>query len=71
MVVDEGEAAISTAFNTIATGIEKTALDGGLKYSSNMGWNKRSQSVLFSGLKGCCGTGFGTSYELDVAGVIY
>nr|GEZ51570.1 hypothetical protein [Tanacetum cinerariifolium] len=47
------ESAISTALDSIATGIGKTTLDGGLKYSSNMGWHKRSQSVLFGRLKGC------------------
>ncbi|GJY48819.1 hypothetical protein Tco_0438775 [Tanacetum coccineum] len=53
MVVDEGEPAISIALGATATGTGETTLCGGLKYSSNMGWNKRSQSFLFDGLKGC------------------
>nr|GEW13264.1 hypothetical protein [Tanacetum cinerariifolium] len=53
MVVDEGELAKSTAHVATATGTREIALYGGLKYSSNMGWNKQSQSFLFGGLKGC------------------
>ncbi|GKE72387.1 hypothetical protein Tco_1534428 [Tanacetum coccineum] len=51
--VDTGESAISTTLNAATTGIGETTMVGGLKYSSNMGWNKRSQSFLFGGLQGC------------------
>ncbi|GKE49310.1 hypothetical protein Tco_1480568, partial [Tanacetum coccineum] len=45
--VDTGESAISTALGATSTRIGETTMVGGLKYSSNMGWNKRSQSSLF------------------------
>ncbi|GJZ89158.1 hypothetical protein Tco_0660940, partial [Tanacetum coccineum] len=48
-----GESAISTTLGVGATGTRETAMVGGLKYSSNMGWNKRSQSSLFGRLQGC------------------
>ncbi|GKG30932.1 hypothetical protein Tco_0423420, partial [Tanacetum coccineum] len=51
MNVDTGESAISTARGAAATGTGKTAIVEGLKYSSNKGWNKLSQSSLFGGLQ--------------------
>nr|GEW72231.1 hypothetical protein [Tanacetum cinerariifolium] len=51
--VDTGESATSTALGAAATGIGETTIVGALKYSSNIGWNKRSQSYLFGGSQGC------------------
>ncbi|GKA22659.1 hypothetical protein Tco_0708621 [Tanacetum coccineum] len=50
--LDSDESAKSTALGALATGTGETAIVGGLNYSSNMGWNKRSQSSLFGGLQG-------------------
>ncbi|GKD08806.1 hypothetical protein Tco_1188491, partial [Tanacetum coccineum] len=52
MDVDTSESAISTALGAAATGTGETTIVGGLKYSSNKGWNKVSQSSLFGGLQG-------------------
>nr|GEY04836.1 uncharacterized mitochondrial protein AtMg00810-like [Tanacetum cinerariifolium] len=48
---DTGESAKSTALGAAATGTRETAIVGGLKYSSNSGWNKRSQSSLGGGIQ--------------------
>nr|GEV74974.1 reverse transcriptase domain-containing protein [Tanacetum cinerariifolium] len=63
--VDTGESAISTTLGAEATGTREIALDGGLKYSLNMGWNKRSQSSLFGGLQDLKGitTRSGNAYQ--------
>ncbi|GJT57831.1 hypothetical protein Tco_0992885 [Tanacetum coccineum] len=50
---DTGESVISTALGAAATGTIATVIVGGLKYSSNKGWNKVSQSSLFGRLQGC------------------
>nr|GEX84994.1 hypothetical protein [Tanacetum cinerariifolium] len=52
MDVNTCESAISIAVGTTATGTGETAIVGGLKYSSNKGWNKLFQSTLFDGLQG-------------------
>ncbi|GKE35667.1 hypothetical protein Tco_1454989, partial [Tanacetum coccineum] len=51
--VDTGESAKSTALGASATGTREIVIVEGLKYSSNMGWNKRSQSSHGGGLQGC------------------
>nr|GFC72862.1 hypothetical protein [Tanacetum cinerariifolium] len=51
--VETGDSVVSTTLGAVATRTEETALLGGLKYSSNMSWNKRSQSSLFGGLQSC------------------
>ncbi|GKF95030.1 hypothetical protein Tco_0284730 [Tanacetum coccineum] len=38
--VDTGDSDISTALGSTTTGTGETTMVGGLKYSSNMGWNK-------------------------------
>ncbi|GKB11914.1 hypothetical protein Tco_0845837 [Tanacetum coccineum] len=49
---DTCESAKSTSLYAIATGTGETTLVGGLKYSSNISWNKRSQSFLIGGYIG-------------------
>ncbi|GJU94900.1 hypothetical protein Tco_1319656 [Tanacetum coccineum] len=49
--VETGESAKSPAHGALATGTGELAIVRGLKYSSNMGWNKRSQSSLGGGLQ--------------------
>nr|GEU35535.1 putative reverse transcriptase domain-containing protein [Tanacetum cinerariifolium] len=49
--VDTCELAISTALGSTAIVTGETTIVRGLKYSSNMGWDKRSQSSLFGGLQ--------------------
>nr|GEW16607.1 hypothetical protein [Tanacetum cinerariifolium] len=51
MEVDTGESAKSTTLGAAATGSGETRIVGGLKYSSNIGWNKRSQSSLCGGIQ--------------------
>ncbi|GJX58100.1 hypothetical protein Tco_0289490 [Tanacetum coccineum] len=53
MDVDTVESAILIALGATATETVKTSIVGGLKYSSNKGWNKVSQSSLFGGLQDC------------------
>nr|GEW96028.1 hypothetical protein [Tanacetum cinerariifolium] len=52
-IVYTGESVISTALGATATRTRETALVGGLRYSSNMGWNKGSQSFLDGVIQGC------------------
>nr|GEW41137.1 zinc finger, CCHC-type, retrotransposon Gag domain protein [Tanacetum cinerariifolium] len=49
MDVDTGESTISTALGAAATGTVETTIVGGLKYSSNKGWNKREMKGKSSG----------------------
>ncbi|GKE21873.1 hypothetical protein Tco_1433385, partial [Tanacetum coccineum] len=49
--VHTGESAKSIALGATATGTGETAIVGGLKYSSNIGWNKRSHSSLGGGIQ--------------------
>nr|GEU88308.1 hypothetical protein [Tanacetum cinerariifolium] len=49
--IDIGESAISTVLGSAATRTGEIVIVGGLKYSSNIGWNKRSQSSLFGRLQ--------------------
>ncbi|GKE75807.1 hypothetical protein Tco_1537848, partial [Tanacetum coccineum] len=50
-LLNTGELAKSTTLDAAATGTRETAIVGWLKYSSNMGWNKRSQSFIGDGLQ--------------------
>nr|GEW41721.1 hypothetical protein [Tanacetum cinerariifolium] len=52
---DTGESAISTTPGATATRTVETSIVRGLKYSSNKGWNKISQSSLFGRLQGASG----------------
>ncbi|GJY61242.1 hypothetical protein Tco_0461899 [Tanacetum coccineum] len=49
--VDTGEPVGSTGLRAAATGIRETTLRGGLKNSSNIGWNKISQSFLVGDIR--------------------
>nr|GEU60880.1 hypothetical protein [Tanacetum cinerariifolium] len=51
VVVDDGEPTISTTRGAIAIRTGEIALCGGLKYTSNIGWNNLFQSFLFGALK--------------------
>nr|GEW71341.1 reverse transcriptase domain-containing protein [Tanacetum cinerariifolium] len=53
--VDTGDSVVTTALSVAATGTRETTMVRGLKYSSNMGWKKRSQSSLLSGLQASLG----------------
>nr|GEU54779.1 copia protein [Tanacetum cinerariifolium] len=57
-------------FGEMTTKIEEATLDGGLKYSSNIGLNKVSQSFFIGRTYGVGEGGFGTSPELSVLGAI-
>ncbi|GJU96340.1 hypothetical protein Tco_1321096 [Tanacetum coccineum] len=47
--VDIGEPVRSAGLGAAATGTGETTLEGGLKNSSNIGWNKISQSFVVGG----------------------
>ncbi|GKC76758.1 hypothetical protein Tco_1127532 [Tanacetum coccineum] len=44
--IDTGESAKSTALGAATLRTRETAIVGGLKYSSNIGWNRRSNHLL-------------------------
>ncbi|GKD69531.1 hypothetical protein Tco_1323621 [Tanacetum coccineum] len=69
MEVDEGELVGSASHGAAATETEES-LSGGLKYSSNIGWNNISQSFLVGGTYNVVERGVCTSPELIVLGVI-
>ncbi|GKG04571.1 hypothetical protein Tco_0314958 [Tanacetum coccineum] len=66
---DEGVSVESTGFGAATTGTKESTQGGGLKYSSNIGRNKISQSFFVGGIYSVGEGGFGTSLEQNVLGV--
>nr|GEW87775.1 ribosome biogenesis protein TSR3 homolog [Tanacetum cinerariifolium] len=53
LFLDTDESAISTTLGAAAIGTEETTPVRGLKYSSNIDWNKQSYSFMVGGVQGC------------------